>query len=141
MPGAVPGAQSAESSSFMHAVRRVNGFREVGCGNTTPVGLPAEEVACAVTRRVPQLLFFYSTTSGRCRRTEAYLAQVLQRRHNHDTFHSYRIPVDRRPDLAERFRVDSVPSILVVENRRVRLRIVAPAGARELERHLRPWLH
>ena len=32
------------------------------------------------------LLFFTSQTNGRCRRAEGFLAQVLQRRHNHDTF-------------------------------------------------------
>src|SRR5579875_2608140 len=32
----------------------------------------------------PKLLFFYSAHSGQCRRAEALLAQVLQRRHNHD---------------------------------------------------------
>ena len=89
----------------------------------------------------PRLLFFYSPISGRCRRTEAYIAQVLQRRHNHETFDLYRIPVDRRPDLAERFHVDSIPTILVVEGRKVALRISAPGGARALERELKPWLH
>jgi thioredoxin-like negative regulator of GroEL len=98
-----------------------------------------EPTARSVER--PRLLFFYSPVSGRCRRTEAYIAQVLQRRHNHETFDLYRIPVDRRPDLAERFRVDAVPAILVVEGRKVRLRISSPGGARELERQLKPWLH
>jgi thioredoxin-like negative regulator of GroEL len=88
----------------------------------------------------PRLLFFYSPVSGQCRRAEAYLAQVLQRRHNHETFDLYRIPVDRRPDLAERFHVDSVPSILVVEGRKLKLRITSMGGARELERQLKPWL-
>ena len=105
------------------------------------MGVPAEQpVDRDVEHGRAQLLFFHSPTSGRCRRTEAHLAQVLQRRHNHDTFEVHGIPVDQRPDLAERFRVDTVPSILVVEDRRVRLRIVAPGGARELERRLRPWL-
>jgi thioredoxin-like negative regulator of GroEL len=99
---------------------------------------PGVEPEAPVER--PRLLFFYSPVSGRCRRTEAYIAQVLQRRHNHETFDLYRIPVDRRPDLAERFRIDSVPAILVVEDRKVKLRISSPGGARELERQLKPWL-
>jgi thioredoxin-like negative regulator of GroEL len=88
----------------------------------------------------PRLVFFYSALSGRCRRTEGYLAQVLQRRQNHNSFELIRVSVDRRPDLAERFRIDEVPSLLVVEGRRVKRRIVAPAGARELREELKTWL-
>ena len=89
----------------------------------------------------PRLVFFYSHMSGRCRRTEGFLAQVLQRRRNHETFKLIRVSVEQRPDLVERFKVDSVPTILVVDGRRVRRRIVSPAGCRELEAKLEPWLH
>jgi hypothetical protein len=88
----------------------------------------------------PRLIFFHSPVSGSCRRAEAHLAQVLQRRHNHDTFDLRRVPVDTRPDLAERFRVEALPTILVVEGRRIRRRIIAPGGCRELEELLGPWL-
>jgi thioredoxin-like negative regulator of GroEL len=83
---------------------------------------------------------FYSPLSGRCRRVEGFIAQVLQRRGNHDTFELVRVPVDRRPDLAEKFRVDEVPTICVVEKRKLQRRIVAPRGCHELERELEPWL-
>ncbi len=99
---------------------------------------PLPHDAPAVER--PRLVFFYSPLSGRCRRVEGFLAQVLQRRHNHETFDLVRVPVDRRPDLAERFRVEDVPTVLVVERRRVKRRIVAPRGCRELEAQLEPWL-
>jgi len=88
----------------------------------------------------PRLVFFYSPVSGRCRRAEGFLAQVLQRRHNHDTFDMHRVSVDARPDLAERYRVDTTPTIVVVEGRRIKRRIVAPSGCRELEAELAPWL-
>jgi thioredoxin-like negative regulator of GroEL len=89
----------------------------------------------------PRLVFFYSPVSGRCRRVEGFIAQVLQRRRNHDTFELVRVSIDRRPDLAEKFRVEQVPTICVVEGRKLRRRIVAPRGCRELERDLEPWLH
>lgn len=89
----------------------------------------------------PKLLFFYESASGRCRRTEGHVAQVLQRRGNHDTFDLVRIPVDRRPDLAERFRVERVPTILVVDDRRVQARLEAPRGCRDIREGLLPWLH
>ncbi len=88
----------------------------------------------------PRLVFFHSSLSGPCRRTEGHLAQVLQRRHNHDTFDITRVSVDDHPELAERFRVESVPTIVVVEDRKVKLRIEAPSGPRQLELLMRPWL-
>ena len=88
----------------------------------------------------PRLVFFYSPQSGKCRRAEGYLAQVLQRRHNHETFDLHRVSVESRPDLAERFKVESVPTIVVVEGRRIKRRITAPDGCRSLERELAPWL-
>jgi len=88
----------------------------------------------------PLLLFFESAQSGRCRRVEGFLAQVLQRRHNHDTFKLVRVDVGERPDLAERFRVDAVPAVLVLADKRVRLRLIAPRGCRQLEEALSPWL-
>src|SRR5262249_39050630 len=88
----------------------------------------------------PRLVFFYSPLSGRCRRVEGFIAQVLQRRRNHDTFDLVRVSVERRPDLAEKFRVEDVPTICVVERRKLLRTIVAPRGCRELEAELEPWL-
>ncbi|HET7572604.1 MAG TPA: thioredoxin family protein [Gaiellaceae bacterium] len=89
----------------------------------------------------PRLVFFYSPLSGRCRRVEGFLAQVLQRRHNHETFRLVRVSTERRPDLVAKFRIETVPTICVVEGRRLRKSIVAPRGCRELERELQEWLH
>jgi thioredoxin-like negative regulator of GroEL len=91
-------------------------------------------------RGKPGLVFFHSRSSGRCRRVEGYLAQVLQRRRNHDTFKLYRVEAEERSDLARRFGVDTLPTILVVENKVVTARIVAPRGCREIEAVLAPWL-
>ena len=89
----------------------------------------------------PRLVLFFSPLSGRCRRVEGFIAQVLQRRRNHDTFDLVRVSVERRPDLAEKFRVEEVPTICVVDGRKLKCRIVAPRGCRELEEQLEPWLH
>jgi thioredoxin-like negative regulator of GroEL len=87
-----------------------------------------------------RLVLFYSPLSGRCRRVEGYLAQVLQHRRNHDTFEVLRVPVDSRPDLARRFRIEAIPTVLVVEGRRITCRIEQPRGCRELEGRLQRWL-
>ncbi|HEY3576509.1 MAG TPA: thioredoxin family protein [Gaiellaceae bacterium] len=89
----------------------------------------------------PKLVFFFSPRSGRCRRVEGWIAQVLQHRRNHDTFELVRVSVDDHPDLAERFGVDAVPTLCVVEGRRLQRRIAAPRGCRQLERDLAPWLN
>ena len=88
----------------------------------------------------PKLVFFYTEASGRCRRVEGFIAQVLQRRHNHDTFELVRVSIDRHPELVERFQVDEVPTICVVEGRKLRKRIVSPRGCRQLEEELAEWL-
>ena len=88
----------------------------------------------------PGLIFFYSPSSGRCRRVEGYLAQVLQRRRNHGTFKLYRVDADERPDLFERFRVQATPTLAVLEDRRVKGRLEQPRGCRDIEKFLGPWL-
>lgn len=68
------------------------------------------------------------------------MAQALQRRHNHDTFELVRVNVEARPDLAERFRVDEVPTLVVIAGGRLVRRIVSPRGNRDLEGQLAEWL-
>ena len=99
------------------------------------------DAAVSSPARDLRLVFFHSPQSGRCRRVEGFVAQVLQRRRNHDTFQLVRVSVERRPDLAERFGVETLPTLCVVEDRRLRKRSVAPRGCRELEAELAPWLH
>jgi thioredoxin-like negative regulator of GroEL len=88
----------------------------------------------------PQLLLFHSVRSGRSRRVEGYLAQVLQRRHNHDTFRYYRVAQEERPDLLDKFRIGSTPTLLVVEDKRIRARLESPRSSRQISSFLAPWL-
>ena len=95
------------------------------------------QAAPAVER--PRLVFFYGRTSGPSRRVEAFLSQVLQRRHNH-TFRLVRVCAETHPELVERFAVSQVPTIVVVDGRRIRARVAAPKGRAEIEEALAPWL-
>jgi thioredoxin-like negative regulator of GroEL len=88
----------------------------------------------------PGLVFFHSAVSGRCRRVEGYLAQVLQRRRNHETFRYYAVAREHRPDLVEKFGVTQMPTLVVLEDKVVRARLEAPRGCREIEHFLAPWL-
>ena len=88
----------------------------------------------------PLLIFFYSDRSGRCRRAEGFLAQVLQRRRNHETFNVRRVSADERVDLVDRFRIDRVPTLLVADGKVVRGKLVEPRGCEEIQTFLAPWL-
>ena len=91
-------------------------------------------------RERAKLVLFYSPTSGRSRRAEGFLAQVLQRRRNHETFQIVRVNVDTRPDLVERFRIAQTPTFLVIDGNRVRARLSEPKGCRDITLLLSPWL-
>ena len=88
----------------------------------------------------PRLIFFTSSVSGQCRRAEGFLAQVLQRRRNHDTFRMLVIDDGERPDLVRRFKIAAVPALVVVDGRTERARLEKPRGCREIEELLSPWL-
>jgi thioredoxin-like negative regulator of GroEL len=100
---------------------------------------PEPSLASRATER-PKLVFFYGRTSGPSRRLEAYLSQVLQRRQNHNTFRLIRVCADTNPELVQRFAVTKIPSLVVVEGRRIRARIEAPTGRVEIVEALSPWL-
>jgi len=88
----------------------------------------------------PRLVFFHSKASGRSRRVEGYLSQVLQRRRNHESFELLNVDVDANAQLAEHFAIDEIPTIVVVQNKRVKGRLVSPRGCRDIEQLLAPWL-
>jgi thioredoxin-like negative regulator of GroEL len=97
-------------------------------------------VGSRAEQQKPKLVFFLSSSSGQSRRVEGFLAQVLQRRRNHDTFRIYRVDVEAEPDLVSRFGVETVPALAVVEGKRVKSKLEMPKGCRDIEHFLTPWL-
>ena len=95
----------------------------------------------ALEQRQPRLVFFHSSSSGHCRRVEGFLAQVLQRRRNHETFRFYSVANEERPDLVSKFGITELPTLVVVENKLVRGKLVVPRGCRDIENFLAPWLN
>ena len=88
----------------------------------------------------PTLIFFHSTVSGWAVRVDGFLANVLQRRRNHETFNLRRVSLERYPELAKRFGVGREPTLVVVEENVVVARLVDPRGSRDIEAFLAPWL-
>jgi hypothetical protein len=86
------------------------------------------------------LILFTSQKEGRSRRAEGFLAQVLQRRRNHDTFAIRYVAREQRPDLLDKFRVRETPSLVVLEGSRIRGRLPQPRGCDEIQEFLAPWL-
>src|SRR3954452_21703883 len=92
---------------------------------------PTPSVESEATR--PRLVLFHSKFCGRCRRVEGVIAQVLQRRRNHGTFALVQVDADERPDLVEKFRVEEIPTLLVVADKRVQGRLAIPKGCHDIE--------
>jgi thioredoxin-like negative regulator of GroEL len=88
----------------------------------------------------PLLVFFYSDRSGPARRMESLLAHLARKERERVRFR--RVDVDRRPDIAARFRVQEVPTLVLVKGKRAvaRLdgRVSCPLIERMLEAHLEP---
>jgi thioredoxin-like negative regulator of GroEL len=102
-------------------------------------GLRTVDTRTPVSSR-PGLVLFYSARCGACRKAEGFLAQVLQRRRNHQTFRIYRVEREERPDLVERFGIETMPTFVVVDGKTARARLESPRGCREIESFLAPWL-
>jgi thioredoxin-like negative regulator of GroEL len=89
---------------------------------------------------LPVLAFFRSERSGPARRMESLIANFARK--ERERLRVTVVDVDTRPDLTERFRVTAVPTLILIDRRRVvgRLegRASAPAIEQLLEAHLAP---
>jgi len=86
----------------------------------------------------PLLVFFTSQRSGPARRMESLLAHIARKERGR--LRVSKVDVDDRPDLAERFRVDQVPSLALVVGQRVVSRLDGRATAPRIESMLEPHL-
>lgn len=86
----------------------------------------------------PLLVFFGATHSGPARRMESLMAHLARK--ERDRLRVTSIDVDERPELAQRFRVDIVPTLALVKNNRVVERLEGRASAPKIERMLEPHL-
>ena len=95
--------------------------------------MSTDAATAGIEQDTPRLLFFHDQRSGKSRRADGFLAQVLQRRGNHQTFVIHRIDVGQRPDLAQRFKVEATPTLLVVQDKKVQARLESPTGCKDIE--------
>ena len=86
----------------------------------------------------PLLVFFWSKRSGPARRMESLLAQL--ERKERQRLRVRRVDVDANPDLAERFKVEVVPTLVLVKDRKAVSRLDGRTSAPRIEAMLEPHL-
>jgi thioredoxin 1 len=86
----------------------------------------------------PLLVFFWSERSGPARRMESLLAHLARR--ERARLRVMRVDVDEQPELAERFRVADVPTLVLVKGKRAIDRIDGRASAPRIESMIEPHL-
>jgi thioredoxin-like negative regulator of GroEL len=86
----------------------------------------------------PLLTFFCSERSGPARRMESLLAHLARKERTR--LRIMRVDVDEQPELAERFRVAAVPTLVLVQGKRAVDRIDGRASAPTIETMLEPHL-
>jgi len=86
----------------------------------------------------PLLVFFTSARSGPARRMESLLAHLARKERGR--LRTTKIDVESHPDLAEKFRVATVPTLVLVKEKRAVARIDGRASAPKIERMLEPHL-
>jgi thioredoxin 1 len=86
----------------------------------------------------PLLVFFGASHSGPARRMESLMAHLARKERSRLRVTS--IDINEQPELAERFRVATVPTIALVKEKRVVERIEGRASAPKIERMLEPHL-
>jgi thioredoxin-like negative regulator of GroEL len=86
----------------------------------------------------PLLVFFGATHSGPARRMESLVAHLARK--ERARLRVTEVDVDEQPELAERFRITTIPTLALVKGKRVvgRLegRVSAPRIEQLLEAHL-----
>jgi len=86
----------------------------------------------------PLLVFFWSERSGPARRMESLLAHFERKERRR--LRVRRVDVDANPDLAERFKVEVVPTLVLVKDRKAVSRLDGRTSAPRIEAMLESHL-
>ncbi len=86
----------------------------------------------------PLLVFFWSERSGPARRMESLLAHLARK--ERERLRVRRVDVDASPEVAERFKVEVVPTLVLVQAKRAVARIEGRTSAPRIEAMLEPYL-
>ena len=86
----------------------------------------------------PLLVFFTSTRSGPARRMESLLAHLARK--ERARLRTAKVDIDSQPELAEKFQIESVPTLVLLKGKRPVARLEGRASAPRIEQMLEPHL-
>ncbi len=86
----------------------------------------------------PLLVFFSCERSGPARRMESLLAHLARKERSR--LRILRVDVERQPEVAERFEVSLVPTLVLVKGKRVVERLDGRVSAPRIETMIEPHL-
>jgi thioredoxin-like negative regulator of GroEL len=86
----------------------------------------------------PLLVFFWSERSGPARRMESLLAHLARK--ERARLRVRRVDVDASPELAQRFRIDVVPTLVLVKDKQAVARLDGRTSAPRIEAMLEAHL-
>ena len=86
----------------------------------------------------PLLVFFTSERSGPARRMESLLAHFSRK--ERERLRVMRVDVDQHPDVATKFKVTLVPTLVLVSDRRAVARLDGRVSAPKIQAMLEPVL-
>ncbi len=86
----------------------------------------------------PLLVFFGAAQSGPARRMESLVAHLARK--ERARLRVTQVDVNEQPELAERFHVETVPTLALVKEKRVVERLEGRVSAPRIERMLEPHL-
>ena len=86
----------------------------------------------------PLLVFFATEQSGPARRMESLLAHL--ERKERQRLRVRRVDVDANPEIAERFKVDVVPTLVLVKDKKAVSRLDGRTSAPRIEAMIEPHL-
>jgi len=86
----------------------------------------------------PVLVFFGAAHSGPARRMESLVAHLARKERGR--LRVTQVDVDEQPELAQHFKVETVPTLALVKGKRVVERLEGRVSAQRIERMLAPHL-
>jgi thioredoxin-like negative regulator of GroEL len=86
----------------------------------------------------PLLVFFTSTKSGPARRMESLVAHIARK--ERERLRVIQVDVDQRVDLVEKLKVQNVPTLVLVVDRKAVARLDGRASAPKIEAMLEEHL-
>ena len=87
---------------------------------------------------LPTLLFFATARSGPARRMESLLAHLARKERGR--LRIWRIDADARPEWVKRLEIDTIPTLILVKDKKPVARLEGRVSAPQIERMIQPYL-